>query len=66
MAVLKANSYAGREPRRSDPAELLYKMTHARDANEGRRWKSTHICDVPEREMKNPFFGIFAWADPGL
>lgn len=62
MAVLKANSYAGR---RRDPAELLYKMTHAREASEGRRWKSTHICDVPERKEES-VFGIYAWADPGL
>ena len=66
MAVLKTNSYAGREPRRSDPAELLYKMTHARDASEGRRWKSTHIYDVPRERKEESVFGIYAWADPGL
>jgi hypothetical protein len=33
---------------------LMYKMTQARDASEGRRWKSTR-CDVPIKERKNPF-----------
>jgi hypothetical protein len=32
----------------------MYKMTQARDASEGRRWKSTR-CDVPIKERKNPF-----------
>jgi hypothetical protein len=33
---------------------LMYKMTQARDASEGRRWESTR-CDVPIKERKNPF-----------